>query len=165
MILNNKTMRRVIALPILVGVILLVFATMGLYGITQAAELKPLKPAPAEYANKHMPKGWWTDPKIIKEGEAIYQGRKYGKNVSQKKRVFCSICHGEDGKSKIKGVPHLKAAARANRMSDGYWFWRISEGVPKTLMISWKPRLTEEEIWKVTAYARQFSNGGKAGGT
>ncbi|HZR46922.1 MAG TPA: hypothetical protein VFA47_09475, partial [Candidatus Manganitrophaceae bacterium] len=30
---------------------------------------KPMKPVPKAYAEKHMPKGWWTDPKIIAEGK------------------------------------------------------------------------------------------------
>lgn len=61
----------------------------------------------------------------------------------------------------MKSVRSLRAA-RVNRMSDSYWFWRISEGAPKTIMIAWKKRLTEEEIWKVVAYEHQFSHGGKA---
>ncbi len=157
--------RRVLALPIFVGVILLAFATMGLDGITQVAKLEPLTPVPAEYANKHMPKGWWTDPKIIKEGEEIYMGRKYGENVPEDKRVFCFACHGEGGvpNPAVEGVRDLRATDRVNRMSDSYWFWRISEGVPDTLMIAWKGRVTEEDIWKVMAYEHQFSHGGKAG--
>lgn len=151
MIMNNQTiLRRVIAPPIFVGAILLAFATMGLYGITQA-ELKPLKQVPAEYANKDMPKGWWTDPKIIKEGEEIYQ-----------KAMFpCAVCHGVDSVPVLKGVRDL-GAIRMNRMSDSYWFWRISEGVPYTLMQSFKGFLTEEKIWKVMAFEHQFSHGGKA---
>ena len=27
-------------------------------------------PAPAEYADKHMPAGWWTDPKVLEEGRS-----------------------------------------------------------------------------------------------
>ncbi|MHB8483425.1 MAG: c-type cytochrome, partial [Nitrospiria bacterium] len=49
-----------------------------------------------------------------------------------------------------------------NQFSDSYWFWRISEGVPKTKMPSWKARLTEEQRWKAMAYEHTFSHGGKA---
>lgn len=151
-IMNNKTMRRVIALPIFVGIILLSFATMGMDGITKVAKLKPLKAVPVVYADKHMPKGWWTDPKIIKEGEEIFH---------KKSVIPCALCHGADGVPKLKGVRDLRSV-RMNRMSDSYWFWRISEGVPNTAMPSFKVFLTEEERWKVIAYAHQFSHGGKA---
>lgn len=145
--MNDKTMRRVIAPPIFVGVILLALATMA--GDAIAGEkLKPLKPVPAEYANKHMPKGWWIDPKIIKEGQEIYE-------------AGCSACHGKDGIPKMKGVRNL-SAVRMNRMSDSYWFWRVSEGVPYTVMVPWKDAMTEEDRWKVIAYVHQFSHGGKS---
>jgi mono/diheme cytochrome c family protein len=146
---------------ILIGVILLGFGAMGPDAVT-AQTLPPLKPVPAQYANKHMPKGWWTDPKIIKEGEEIYMGRKYGTNVAEDKRVFCTVCHGADGKPAVDGVPDLRQAARMSRLSDSYWFWRVAEGVPDTLMIAWKGRLDEKEIWKVIAFQHQFSHGGKA---
>ena len=122
--------------------------TKDLDGITKVRGLKPLKPVPAEYANKHMPEGWWTDPKIIKEGEKIYQAR-------------CFFCHGQDGIPKMKGVRNL-SAVRMNRTSDSYWFWRISEGVPETIMAAWKGLLPEEDRWKVMAYEHQFSHGGRA---
>ena len=32
----------------------------------------PLPPAPAEYADKHMPAGWWADEKIVEEGRKIF---------------------------------------------------------------------------------------------
>jgi mono/diheme cytochrome c family protein len=158
MIMSNKTMRRMIAPPILVGVILLAalggLATMGLDGITKVGKLKPLKPVPAEYADKHMPKGWWTDPKIIAEGKQIYEGKANA-------QVFCFACHGQNGVPTVKGVRDLRAD-RMKRMSDSYWFWRISEGLPFTTMKDWKTLLTEEERWKVMAYEHQFSHGGKA---
>jgi hypothetical protein len=56
----------------------------------------------------------------------------------------------------------MNRADRVNRLSDSYWFWRVSEGVPDTLMLAWKGHLDEEEIWKVIAFQHQFSHGGKA---
>lgn len=159
--MNNKATGRVVAPQILIGVILLAFGAMS-PGITWAATLAPLKAVPAQYAGKHMPKGWWTDPKIIKEGEEIYMGRKYGEKIPEDKRVFCSVCHGTDGKPAVEGVPDLRQADRVNRLSDSYWFWRVAEGVPGTLMLAWKGRLDEKEIWKVIAFQHQFSHGGKA---
>ena len=39
-------------------------------------EEKPMKPVPKAYAQKHMPEGWWTDPKIIAEGKKIFETAK-----------------------------------------------------------------------------------------
>ena len=164
--MSNKRKRTVTALPVSIGVLLVVFATMGLNGgldgVIQVKKLKPLKPVPVAYSTKHMPKGWWTDAKIIKEGEEIFQGIKYGKNVTKDKRVKCAKCHGKDGKPKGKGPRDMRSAKRMSRMSDSYWFWRMSEGVPETKMKSWKALLTEEERWKVMAYEHMFSHDRKA---
>lgn len=117
---------------------------------------------PMEYAEKHMPKSWWTDPKIIEEGRAIYQGEKYGNNVSKSKRVNCAKCHGADGKPLVKRTLNLGDTNLINRLSDRYLFWRVSEGNPKTIMRGRKERLTEVERWKVIAYFHTFSHGDKA---
>ena len=160
--MNKKATGRAVAPQILIGVILLAFGAMIPDRVTRAQTLVPLKPVPVTYADKHMPKGWWTDPKIIKEGEEIYMGRKYGEKVPEDKRVFCVVCHGADGKPAVAGVPDLRQADRMNRLSDSYWYWRVAEGVPDTLMLAWKGRLDEKEIWKVIAFQHQFSHGGKA---
>ena len=58
-------------------------------GMAYSGELMPLPPVPADYADKHMPAGWWTDPKVIEEGRQIYSGE-----VNQ--LVNCRSCH-KDG--------------------------------------------------------------------
>lgn len=125
---------------------------------------KPLPIPPPAYAAKHMPPGWWTDPKVQAEGKKIFE-EKTRKIVTREKgeeMVQCAECHGKDGKPKKRGVKDLRAAKRVNRFSDSYWFWRVSEGVPKTKMEKWKDLLTEEERWKVIAYEHLFSHGGKS---
>jgi mono/diheme cytochrome c family protein len=76
--------------------------------------------------------------------------------------VGCVDCHGKDGKPKKRGVKNMTSAKVFNRYSDSFWFWRISEGVPKTKMKPWKDDLTEEQRWQVMAYEHTFSHGGKA---
>ena len=48
-------------------------------------------------------------------------------------------------------------------LSDGYLFWRVSEGgaMPpfNSAMLAWKGTLSEEEIWQVISYVRTFSEG------
>lgn len=105
---------------------------------------------PAEYADKHMPVGWWADEKIIEEGRQIFIG---AKNID----VNCASCHGKDGKPVKAGARDFRNTERMKLYSDSVWFWRISEGVPNTKMKPWKSKLPEEDRWKVMAYERTFA--------
>ncbi len=105
---------------------------------------------PAEYKDKQMPAGWWTDEKVIASGKEMYDGKK-------SLDVNCAACHGLNGMPVLTGTRDLRDASLVNQWSDGYWFWRISDGVPDTAMTAWKEKLSEEEIWQVIAYARTFS--------
>ncbi|TSA01102.1 MAG: hypothetical protein D4R81_06735 [Nitrospiraceae bacterium] len=109
----------------------------------------PPPPAPAEYADKHMPAGWWADEKVIAEGKDIFEGVK---NID----VNCSSCHGKDGKPVKAGARDFRKGERMKLYSDSVWLWRISEGVPNTKMKAWKSKLSEEDRWKVMAYERTF---------
>jgi mono/diheme cytochrome c family protein len=105
-------------------------------------------------AGKHMPAGGWTDPKAIAEGAKIFTGE-------ANPLVNCASCHGKDGKPVKKGARDLRDPNNTTRFSDSFWFWRVSEGVPKTKMKAWKQFLSEEQIWQVMAYEHQFSHGFK----
>lgn len=131
-------------------VALMGFAGLLLSGCAEEQESTgPPPPAPAEYADKHMPAGWWADEKIIAEGKEIFEGVK---NID----VNCSSCHGKDGKPVKAGARDFRKGERMKLYSDSVWFWRISEGVPNTKMKSWKSKLSEEDRWKVMAYERNF---------
>ncbi len=106
-------------------------------------------PPPAEYADKHMPAGWWSDEKVIEEGREIFIGKK---NID----VNCASCHGKDGKPVKAGARDFRNTERMKLYSDSVWFWRISEGVPNTKMKAWKSKLPEEDRWKVMAFERTF---------
>ena len=120
-------------------------------GKAYAEDPVPLPEVPAEYADKKMPAGWLTDPKVIEAGSVIYLG-----DVNP--QVNCASCHGKDGKPVKKGARDFRDKAQMGRMSDAFWFWRVSEGVPKTKMKAWKQFLSEEQIWQVMAYEHQFSH-------
>jgi len=122
-------------------------------GIAASAELMPLDPVPASYADKHMPAGWWTDPKIIKEGKDIYFGE-------ANPQVSCTGCHGEDGEP-VKSGEGVRSLKNTKRFSDSYWFWRVAEGIRKTPMVPYKSLLSEDQIWQVVAFMHTFSHGGK----
>ena len=114
------------------------------------AKLIPPPPAPPDYADKHMPEGWWSDPDIIEQGRQLYIGVE---NID----VNCAACHGKDGKPVKKGARDFRQAERMKMYSDSQWFWRISEGVKGTKMPAWKKKLpNEEDRWKLIAYERTF---------
>lgn len=114
----------------------------------------PPPPAPPEYADKHMPEGWWADEKIIEEGRQIFIG---AENID----VNCASCHGKDGKPVKAGARDFRSTERMKLYSDSVWFWRVSEGVKNTKMKPWKTKLPEEDRWKVIAFERTFGLKGK----
>lgn len=85
-------------------------------GMASAEDLPPLPSPPPEYADKKMPAGWWTDPKVIEEGGKIYRGE-------FKTEVNCSSCHGADGTPKKKGhgisVTRISSAVSQTRSGSG----------------------------------------------
>jgi mono/diheme cytochrome c family protein len=133
-----------------ISVVMMVSILMLSGGMAYSEEPVPLPEVPAEYADKKMPAGWLTDPKVLEEGALIYTGE-------VNPQVNCASCHGKDGKPVKKGARDFRDKAQMGRMSDAFWFWRVSEGVPKTKMKAWKSQLSEEQIWQVIAYERQFS--------
>jgi len=131
-------------LPI-IGSFALIIAGCG----EEEGPIQPPPPAPPEYADKHMPAGWWADEKIIAEGKEVFEGVK---NID----VNCSSCHGKDGKPVKAGARDFRKTERMKLYSDSVWCWRISEGVPNTKMKAWKSKLPEEDRWKAMAYERTF---------
>lgn len=108
---------------------------------------------PAEYANTHMPEGWWTDEGIIEEGRQLYLGRK-------KSNVNCAQCHGETGKPLRTGARNFRDASAMKEYSDSHLLWRISEGVPFSTMGAYKDKLSEDELWKVIAFVSTLGMNG-----
>ena len=115
---------------------------------------KPPPPAPPEYADKHMPDGYWNNPEILEEGKAIFTGVQ---NID----VNCASCHGKNGKPVKAGARDFRRTEQMVLYSDSVWFWRVNEGVKGTKMKPWKSKLSEDEIWKVIAYEATFGLKGK----
>ena len=115
----------------------------------------PPPPAPAEYADKHMPAGWWADEAKAEEGRKLFIGE-------TNPDVNCASCHGKDGKPVKAGARDFRNGERMKLYSDSVWFWRISEGVPNTKMKAWKSKLSEEDRWKLVLFERNFGLKGKA---
>ena len=75
---------------------------MGLFMVACGGEggegpIVPPPPAPAEWADKHMPAGWWADAAKLEEGRKLYIGE-------TNPDVNCGSCHGKDGKPAKAGA-------------------------------------------------------------
>ena len=109
---------------------------------------------PAEYADKHMPAGWWADAAKLEEGRKLYIGE-------TNPDVNCGSCHGKDGKPTKAGARDFRVVERMNLYSDSVWAWRIAEGVANTKMKAFKSKLSEEDVWKLVLFERSFGLAGK----
>jgi mono/diheme cytochrome c family protein len=105
---------------------------------------------PAEFAAKTNP--FTGDSSAASEGKMIYQSN-------------CASCHGEsahgDGPAASSLDPKPQDLAKlTSSVSDGYLFWRISEGgmiAPfHSAMPGWKTILSEDQIWQLVAYLREL---------
>jgi mono/diheme cytochrome c family protein len=105
---------------------------------------------PAEFANLENPLE--GNPQAIQSGNEAYD-------------ALCVQCHGEEGKGDgpagqgMDPPPgNLADATRMATLSDGYLFWRISEGGAFdpfiSLMPAWGTLLSETEIWELVTYIR-----------
>lgn len=108
---------------------------------------------PIEYAQLHMPEGWWTNKALIEEGRRLYLGNK-------KSGVNCAQCHGNAGKPVRSGAPNFQDANTMKGYSDSHLFWRISEGVPFSQMNAYQGKLSKDEIWKVIAFVTTLGMNG-----
>jgi mono/diheme cytochrome c family protein len=114
----------------------------------------PPPQAPAEWADKHMPAAWWTDPAKLEEGRKLYVGE-------TNPDVNCGSCHGKDGKPAKAGARDFRVSERMNLYSDSVWAWRIADGVPNTKMKGWKSKLSEDDVWKLVLFERSFALAGQ----
>jgi mono/diheme cytochrome c family protein len=108
-------------------------------------------PVPAEYVNKINPLS--NTIQTVENGKGYFQ-------------KYCVTCHGDfgegNGPASAALDPKPKNLKEAQNMfSDGYLFWRISEGGTmepfKSSMPPWKSVLDEDEIWEIIVYIRSLS--------
>ncbi len=131
------------------GLVAVVALGWTLSACGEAKPPAPPPPAPPEYADKHMPDGYWNNPEIIEQGKAIFTG---AENID----VNCASCHGKDGKPVKAGARDFRKGDFMKLFSDSQWFWRVSEGVKGTKMKAWKSKLSEDDRWKVIAFEATF---------
>ncbi len=109
---------------------------------------------PHEYEDLTNPFGN-DDHEAVEAGEAIYE-------------TNCATCHGPKGAGDGLGAEgldpkpaNLADAHMMEELSDGYLFWRVSEGGTfepfNSAMPPWKGVLSEDERWQVITYLRSLS--------
>ena len=133
----------------MLGAVAVVAVGLTLSACGEAKPPAPPPPAPPEYADKHMPEGYWNNPEILEQGKAIFTGVE---NID----VNCASCHGKDGKPVKAGARDFRNGEHMKLFSDSQWFWRVSEGVKGTKMKAWKSKLSEDDRWKAIAYEATF---------
>ncbi len=106
---------------------------------------------PDEYANYTNP--YAGNESAIEAGKKIYE-------------TACIMCHGKKGDGNGIAAKALKVRPAdftdkemVSRMSDSFWFWRVSEGIEGSGMPAWKNVLNETQRWLVINYAMNFSKG------
>jgi mono/diheme cytochrome c family protein len=89
-------------------------------------------------------------PDILREGENQYD-------------EHCAVCHGLDGNAKnsVGGdfyppIPHLSRGAAF--LSDGQFYFIISNGIRMTAMPGFGTRHSADELWKIILWVRHFPN-------
>ncbi len=98
---------------------------------------------PAEYNDKVQP--YPTDIKTWDAGRKIYLER-------------CLTCHGcsGSGDGPYANMNNARPASlrqpRFRNLAPSFFFWRLSEGVPGTVMPQWEQSLTKAELWQVIAF-------------
>lgn len=113
--------------------------------------------AASAVSQEKMPKGWWTDPKIVEEGQKLYEGL-----VNED--VACHVCHGKDGKPLFEGAPDFTKSQTMENMTEARWFQIVKYGFKKdSPMAGWGSMLNDEQMWKVIAYEWTFYAKGKLG--
>ncbi|HLZ33380.1 MAG TPA: c-type cytochrome [Nitrospira sp.] len=92
-------------------------------------------------------------PEMVEKGKALYQGK-----------GTCFNCHGNEGMGDGPAAAALDPSPR-NFHHHGFWrhrtegeiFWVIKHGSPGTSMIGFGDLLSDEEIWAVIQYVRNFA--------
>lgn len=91
----------------------------------------------------------WDEADIIELGQQTYE-------------MLCAACHGDraDGAGAAGQTWNPPPAdfrdAELHEQSDGALYWKIAEGNPPA-MLQYKNMLSEEELWTLVVYIRQFA--------
>ena len=96
------------------------------------------------------PQGWATwEAANLQDGKETYV-------------KYCLTCHGCSGNG-LGSYGGTLIVTPANfkqepykSMPDDQWIWHVSEGIPGTVMPTWKLSLSEDEMWNVIRYIQRI---------
>lgn len=77
-------------------------------------------------------------------------------------KKYCAFCHGADAKGngplapKDSKPPDLSDATWAHGSTDGEIFAVIASGVPNTIMVGFKGKMPDQDIWHIVNYLRSL---------
>jgi mono/diheme cytochrome c family protein len=100
---------------------------------------------PAKYADRKQP------------NEVTVENWNKGREIYARRCLTCHGCAGKgDGPYAMlnNARPADLRQPRFFGLPDSFFLWRVSEGVPGTVMPVWKQSLTEEELWLVILFER-----------
>lgn len=102
---------------------------------------------PAEFRDLTNP--FAGDADAAAAGQTLYSGS-------------CAVCHLADGTGGLFDPASTDFTADQTGKSDGYYFWRISngaEGGPDgTTMTAYAAQYTEDQIWQLVTFLRSLAN-------
>lgn len=111
--------------------------------------------APARYLKKKNPLP--DSPENFKEGKLLY--------YKEAKPTACGLCHGLRGNGNgrlAKGLTppprNFTCAELMDAIPDGQLFWIIKNGSRGTAMPVHKETLSDNKIWQLIRFIRQFAN-------
>ena len=84
-----------------------------------------------------------NSPQQLQAAAALYAGNN------------CAMCHGEDGKGKLKGAPDFTSATWQKSHTDAELMNDIKNG--EKAMPAYKDKLNDDQIKSLVAYVRSFA--------
>lgn len=115
----------------------------------------PPVPVAAPYSNANQS----TDAKPVEEKKDAKADAKPAPKINAAALYAaqkCGLCHGPDGKGKIKGVPDFTDAAWQKKTSDAAMVEQIKLGKPPK-MPAYEGKLSDAEIKALIGYIRSFA--------
>jgi mono/diheme cytochrome c family protein len=98
----------------------------------------------------NMPNGWWTDPKIVAEGQQIFEGL-------LNEDVACHVCHGKDGIVQFEDATDFRVSEDMINLTDARFFQIVKYGFEEdSPMSGWGEDLSDDQIWQLISYTWTF---------
>ncbi|MCX6186674.1 MAG: c-type cytochrome [Bacteroidetes bacterium] len=125
-----------------------IVATCVMFSNSVSAQSKPKgKPWPVAAADASKKNPMKSDAGSIGEGKELYN-------------QHCKSCHGAKGKGDGTKAEKIDiscgdfTSAEMDKVSDGEWFYKMTEG--RKPMPSYKEKMSDNERWKVINYMRSL---------